>query len=134
MYKEEALMLSKGRVLATIAVSDIAAGKAFYGDKLGLTQVDESPGGVTYEAAEGSRIFVYQSSFAGTNQATCATWTVADVEAVVNNLKSKGITFEQYDNLGPNMRREGDIHYFGDTEKAAWFKDPDGNILNVGSM
>ena len=127
-------MLSEGKVLATIAVKDIAAGKAFYGEKLGLKQIDENPGGVTYECGAGSAVFVYQSGFAGTNQATCATWTVSDVEAVVADLKGKGISFEQYDNLGPGMTREGDIHIFGDTEKAAWFKDPDGNILNVGSM
>lgn len=126
-------MLSEGKVIATIAVSDIAAGKAFYGEKLGLKQVDESPGGVTYESGEGSRVFVYQSSFAGTNQATCATWAVSDVEAAVNDLKAKGINFEHYDM--PEMKIEGDIHTWGDgSEKAAWFKDPDGNILNVSSM
>lgn len=126
-------MLSEGRVLATIAVSDIAVGKTFYGEKLGLSQVDENPGGVTYEAGEGSRLFVYQSSFAGTNQATCATWSVSEIETTVDELKAKGVVFEQYDM--PGMKRDGDIHTWGDgNEKAAWFKDPDGNILNISSM
>jgi catechol 2,3-dioxygenase-like lactoylglutathione lyase family enzyme len=125
-------MLGEGIVFATIAVKDIATGKAFYGGTLGLKQVDESPGGVTYESG-GCKLFVYQSSYAGTNQATCAAWVVSDVEGTVNELKSKGITFEQYDELGPGMTREGDIHLMGE-EKVAWFKDPDGNILSVGSM
>ena len=125
-------MLSEGKVLATIAVKDIAVGKAFYGEKLGLKQVDENPGGVTYESGAGSAVFVYQSSFAGTNQATCATWSVSDIDAVVSTLKAQGITFEHYDM--PGMTLEGDIHSWGDSgEKAAWFKDPDGNILNVAS-
>ena len=52
------------------------------------------------------------------------------VEGVVRDLKAKGITFEHYDM--PGMKREGDIYIGGDM-KVAWFKDPDGNILNVVS-
>ncbi len=51
-----------------------------------------------------------------------------DVEGVVRTLKAKGVRFEHYDM--PNVRREGDIHVAGDL-KVAWFKDPDGNILNI---
>ena len=43
-------------------------------------------------------------------------------------LKSKGITFEHY-NMS-NITLEGDIHVDGQM-KVAWFKDPDGNILNL---
>jgi hypothetical protein len=50
------------------------------------------------------------------------------VEGVVRALKAKGVTFEHYDM--PDTKREGDIHVSGDM-KAAWFKDPDGNILNI---
>jgi hypothetical protein len=52
------------------------------------------------------------------------------MEDVVQELKTKGVTFEHYDM--PDMVREGDIHVFGDM-KVAWFKDPDGNILNISS-
>ena len=51
-----------------------------------------------------------------------------DVEGVVRALKAKGVSFEHYDM--PNMKRQGDIHVAGNM-KVAWFKDPDGNILNV---
>jgi catechol 2,3-dioxygenase-like lactoylglutathione lyase family enzyme len=127
-------MLSEARVLATIAVSDIAAGKVFYGEKLGLIQLAENPAGVTYQCGEGSRLFIYQSGTAGTNQATCATWNVTDVEAAVAELKTNGIMFEHYDLPGATL--QGDIHVWeGDMAmKTAWFKDPDSNILNVGSM
>lgn len=123
-------MLSDAMVFATLAVSDITAGKKFYGETLGLKQTDENPGGVTYESG-GCKLFVYQAPTAGTGQATCASWQVADVESVVAELKGKGIMFEQYDL--PGGTREGDIHMMGGI-KAAWFKDPDGNILNVASM
>lgn len=123
-------MLSEGTVYATIAVKDINKAKEFYGGTLGLEQASENPGGVTYKSA-GGRIFVYASQDAGTNRATYAAWQTEDVESAVNDLKSKGVSFEQYDDL-PGATREGDIHLMGDL-KAAWFKDPDGNILAVGN-
>lgn len=122
-------MLSDSVVFATIAVSDINEGKKFYGDRLGLKQTDENPAGVTYQSGSGT-LFIYESQTAGTGQATCAAWEVADIEAVVSELKSKGINFEHYDM--PGVTWEDDISAMGPM-KAAWFKDPDGNILSVGS-
>ena len=122
-------MLGNSKVVATIAVSDIEKGKEFYGGTLGLKQVDEDKGGVTYESGGGT-LYVYESSTAGSGQATCAWWGVSDVEAAVTELAGKGITFEHYDM--PGGTREGDIHVMGDM-KAVWFKDPDGNILSVGT-
>jgi hypothetical protein len=54
-----------------------------------------------------------------------------DIESVVQTLKTKGVTFEHYDL--PATTREGDIHVTGDY-KVAWFKDPDGNILNIAGQ
>lgn len=123
-------MLNEGTVVATIAVNDINKAKEFYGGTLGLTMTDENPGGVTY-ASGGGKLFVYQSQTAGSGMATCASWTVPDAAQVVAELKSKGVTFEHYDLPGVSV--EGDLHIMGPS-KSAWFKDPDGNILNVVSM
>lgn len=122
-------MIGSSMVFATVAVSDIEKAKEFYGQKLGLKQTDENPGGVTYESG-GGKLFVYQSGTAGSGQATCAAWDVTNIEEEVDALKAKGIEFEQYD--FPGGTREGDVHIMG-TMKAAWFKDPDGNILSLGS-
>lgn len=122
-------MLAESQVFATIAVKDIATAKKFYGETLGLKQTGENMGGVTYESG-GSKLFVYQSPTAGTGQATCASWEVKDIEATAKELAGKGIVFEHYDM--PGGTREGDIHVMGPM-KAAWFKDPDGNILAIGS-
>jgi hypothetical protein len=85
---------------------------------------------VTYQTGAG-KLFVYRSQFAGTNKATAATWIVGeDIERTVKALKAKGLTFEHYDM--PQMKREGDIHVSGGT-RAAWFKDPDGNIHGIVS-
>lgn len=123
-------MLGESTIFATIAVSDIAAGKQFYGEKLGLQQTDENPGGVTYTSGTG-KLFVYQSPTAGTNQATCAAWNVADIEAAVQELKDKGISFEHYEGMPGEW--QGDVLVIQNM-KAAWFKDPDGNVLSVGSV
>ena len=122
-------MLSDGELTATVAVKDLAAGKKFYGETLGLKQVDENPGGIMLGSASG-KIFVYQSDTAGSGRATCANWHVDDISSAVAELKGKGITFEHYDMPGATM--DGDVHVMGGI-KAAWFKDPDGNILSVAS-
>lgn len=120
-------MLGNSDVCATIAVSDMDAAKKFYGDTLGLGTGKEDAAGVFYGSGK-SGVLVYQSDSAGTNKATYAAWMVDDVEATAKALKDKGVNFEQYDDL-PGTR-EGDIHIMGDA-KAAWFTDPDGNILNI---
>src|SRR4051812_13587860 len=122
-------MLGDHRAVATVAVRDLDAAKRFYANILGLEQVDaEAQEAVAYDTG-GSRLIVYRSQFAGTNQATAVTWNVGDaIDAVVQELKAKGVTFEHYDM--PMMKREGDIHSAGGT-RAAWFKDPDGNIHGV---
>lgn len=120
-------MLNAHDAIATLAVTDLAAAKRFYEGTLGLPVIErEGSTVVTYQSGS-TRLIVYQSSFAGTNQATAVTWMVgAEVDAVVRSLGAKGVTFEHYDL--PDGRREGDIHIAG-TLRMAWLKDPAGNIL-----
>jgi catechol 2,3-dioxygenase-like lactoylglutathione lyase family enzyme len=123
-------MLGDEDAFATIAVKDIKAAKKFYEGKLGLKVADtEGPQVVTYTSGS-SRILVYESQYAGTNKATAATWAVGDVEGTVQALKARGVAFEHYD--FPHGTRKGDVHVSGD-RKAAWLKDPDGNILAIVS-
>ena len=123
-------MLADKDAVATIAVKDLKTAKKFYGDTLGLkpTPVPE-PEVLNYKSGN-STVLVYKSQFAGSNKATSATWIVDDVEGTVKDLKAKGVAFEHYD--FPGMTRKGDVHIAGKS-KAAWFKDPDGNILAVVS-
>lgn len=127
-------MLGSSPVAAVVAVKDIERAKEFYGGTLGLSAAaEESQDGVYYECGGGTRLFVYQSGYAGTNQATAVSWEVDDVRAEVEALQRNGVSFEEYDSI-PNVTRDGAIHHaqaIGIT--AAWFKDPDGNILNVVS-
>jgi catechol 2,3-dioxygenase-like lactoylglutathione lyase family enzyme len=119
-------MLSNAPAAAVVAVSDPGAAREFYGGTLGLQVEDEEPGGTLFACGDGTRLLVYPSSYAGTNQATSVSWQVADIRAEIAALQEKGVVFEQYDI--PEMTRDGDVHVAG-TLSAAWFKDPDGNIL-----
>ena len=123
-------MLADKDAAATVAVKDLKAAKKFYGDTLGLkpTPVPE-PEVLNYKSGN-TTVLVYKSQFAGSNKATSVTWIVDDVEGTVKDLKAKGVAFEHYD--FPGMTRKGDVHIAGKS-KAAWFKDPDGNILAVVS-
>lgn len=118
-------MLGSFNVSSTLAVKDLEQAKEFYGDLLGLQVAREGPYAVTFRSGD-SLVEVYFSEYAGTNKATAATWEVEDVQGTADALKDKGMTFEHYDMEG--MVRNGDVHMM-DNELAAWFKDPDGNIL-----
>ncbi|MGH9924619.1 MAG: VOC family protein [Nitrososphaeraceae archaeon] len=124
-------MLGDKDAAANIAVKNLEVAKKFYGDTLGLTQVGSEGSELIIFRSGNSMINVYRSKYAGTNQATALTWVVGDdVGSVVQALKAKGISFEHYDM--PDITREGDVH-IGGNMKVAWFKDPDGNILNIVS-
>jgi catechol 2,3-dioxygenase-like lactoylglutathione lyase family enzyme len=119
-------MLSGKEAMATVAVRDLNAAKRFYEGTLGLKLTDQQESeALTYEAGR-AKILVYRSQYAGSNKATAATWLIGkDMEKVVQALRGKGVTFEHY-NM-PGLTLKGDIHEGGGM-KAAWFKDPDGNI------
>ncbi|RWD34860.1 VOC family protein [Mesorhizobium sp.] len=122
-------MLANSNATANLAVKDLAKAKAFYEDVLGLTEVHNEGGELIVYKCGDTSINVYHSKFAGTNKATAVTWMVGDeIGNIVNSLKSKGVAFEHYEM--PGLTMEGDVHV-GYGMKVAWFKDPDGNILNL---
>jgi hypothetical protein len=53
---------------------------------------------------------------------------VQDVEAEVAELKSRGVTFEEYDLPGMTMKNS---IASGGGAKTAWFKDTEGNIMAI---
>lgn len=125
-------MLSNRSAQATIAVKDVAKARAFYGKTLGLKELQGMGDDVALFESGGTKIVVYKSEFAGTNKATSATWGVGeDLENIVEDLKAKSVVFEHYDM--PGLTLKGDIHV-ADGFKAAWFKDPDGNILHINNQ
>ena len=120
------------RFAATLPASDIERAKAWYSAVLRLepTEITES-GDVWYEIG-GTRLMLYPSQFAGTNQATAVNIKVDDVEVSVAELKTRGAVFESYD-FGDVFRTIDGIATPAAGERMAWLKDPEGNLISIGS-
>ena len=121
-------MLSAHRSIAVLAVEDLARARSFYEGTLGFSGTD-GPGGVMYTAS-GTEFLVYPSSFAGTNKATGISFQIAAdaFDAEVEALRSAGIEFQTFD-VPEGEWDDGVLTGMG--MKAAWFADPDGNVLNI---
>ena len=127
--RKELDMLGDKDAVANLAVKNLDVAKKFYEGTLGLKAVHVESGELIVYKSGNTTLNVYRSQYAGTNKATAVTWTVGDrMNDVVRALKAKGVVFEHYDM--PGLKVEGDLHIGGDM-KVAWFKDPDGNILNL---
>lgn len=130
-------MLSELTPMATLATTDLERSRKFYEGMLGLSEMPESadadmPGGVAYKCGSGA-IFVYESEYAGTNKATAVTFQATDeqFDKEVDRLRHKGIDFMTFEFEG--MEWDGDVAVM-EGMRAVWFADPDGNILNIGTM
>lgn len=120
-------MLSAAPIRAYIPVSDVSRARRFYEDKVGLRPKLEFAGGVVYECG-GTQVFMYPTPNAGTSKASQAFWEVADVEAEVAELRSRGVKFEDYDI--PGMKTVNGI-FTGGGARTAWFKDTEGNVMAI---
>ena len=117
-----------------LPASDLERAKRWYSEKLGLEPVREDEyGGAEYEIG-GAMFLVYQSDFAGTNKATAAGFRVNDFDARVAELRSAGVVFEEVDFGEFGSTVDGVITMPGSNDKAAWFKDSEGNILSLSDM
>jgi catechol 2,3-dioxygenase-like lactoylglutathione lyase family enzyme len=120
--------LSDCRVEAGMAVSDLERARHFYEHQLRLVPGEEEQESVRYPCAEGTAIFVYLSSEnAGKSPATLAGWFVDDLDRTMDDLASRGVEFEQYDQPGIKTDQRGVFDAGG--FRAAWVQDPDGNTM-----
>lgn len=124
-------MLSDHTPVPALATSDLARARSFYEGVLGFTG-EEQMDSISYPSGD-SALFVYTSGFAGTNKATALTFDV-DAEAFdeeVERLRAAGVAFDTFD-LAEFEWVDGVAT--GEAMRAVWFRDPDGNILNVATM
>ena len=121
-------MLQSSPLYAYLPAKDIARARAFYEKTLGFTAGREVAGGVMYQFGEGTAGFLYPTPNAGTSRASQAFWQVDNIEREVADLKSRGVTFEEYDM--PGIKTVDGIATAGGA-KSAWFKDTEGNILAI---
>jgi len=119
-------MLSECRVHTTLPTSDVERLRDWYVEVLGMTPFAERPGAVLFRTGAGSAFAISRGSVLSSGTHTQMAFTVEDIEAEVADLASRGIVFEAYD----APKTEGGIATIG-AGRAAWFKDPDGNLLAV---
>ena len=122
-------MLADKTLMVSLPAADLARARNWYRDKLDLKPArEDAEEGLWYETGD-SRWLVYQSQFAGTNQATAAAWQVDDMDGTVAELGNRGVVFEEYDI--EDLKTEDGIMTLPTGQKAAWFKDSEGNILGL---
>jgi catechol 2,3-dioxygenase-like lactoylglutathione lyase family enzyme len=121
-------MLGHSQVTTILPVVDVDRARRFYEEKLGLGPGERSAaGGVRYRTGDGSFELSPRREPAR-NPYTVMSFEVGDVVREVRDLESRGVAFEDYDL--PDLKTVHHVCVLG-AEKAAWFKDPDGNILCV---
>ena len=121
-------MLKDLRTHTTLPAADLDRAKNFYAEKLGLTPATESPGGVFYELAGGSRFILYPTPNPARAGHTQIGFATDDIDSEVKALQARGVVFEEYD--FPGLKTERGIATTG-TTRAAWFKDSEGNMIGV---
>jgi catechol 2,3-dioxygenase-like lactoylglutathione lyase family enzyme len=134
-YKEDDV-LQDGRVVTRIPTQDLDRARRFYADKLGLEPSEERPGGLLYRCAEGE-FALFGSAGRSPGTFTQMAFDVDDLDAIVAELKARGVVFEEVDvpgletvdgiaEVSGNYPSKG-----GKGEHAAWFRDSEGNMLGI---
>jgi catechol 2,3-dioxygenase-like lactoylglutathione lyase family enzyme len=130
-------MLAESKVATRLPAQDLERARRFYSEKLGLEPAEERPGGLLYRCG-GAEFALFESAGASSGDHTQMGWEVADIEAVVEELRGRGVVFEEYEIPGlttVNGIAEVEGNYpskGGKGERAAWFRDSEGNMLGMG--
>jgi catechol 2,3-dioxygenase-like lactoylglutathione lyase family enzyme len=130
-------MLENAKIAARLPAQDLERARAFYSEKLGLEPSEERPGGLLYRAS-GCEFALFETAGTSPGEFTQMGWEVDDIEATVGELKTRGVVFEEVDlpglktvdgiaEVSGNYPSKG-----GKGERAAWFRDSEGNMLGIG--
>ena len=123
------IMLTDSNIIAVLPAKDINRAKEFYRDKLGIEPSESmEEGSVMYSCGQGTRFLIYQTENAGTAKNTQMGWETDNLEREMEELRGRGVVFEDYD--FPGLKTENGVAT-ADWGKAAWFLDSEGNIINI---
>jgi predicted enzyme related to lactoylglutathione lyase len=127
--QKEVTMLNNSRLMAVLPARDINRAKEFYRDKLGL-EASESfeDNSLMFRGGDGMGFMIYETENAGTAKNTQMGWETDNLESEMEELRGRGVVFEEYD--FPGLKTENGVAT-NDWGKAAWFLDSEGNILNI---
>ena len=127
--------LANTLVCGVVRAQDYERAKKFYTEVLGLELAQKLPGGALFAAAEKTMVMVYENPGLSAPENTVLGFGVAaeGFDAVIEDLRQKGVTFEDYDLPEMGLSTKDGVADV-DGRKTAWFKDSEGNILNIVVM
>ena len=113
-------------------VNDQAQAKTFYSEILGV-DVKEDQMGLHLTFPNGHTVFIYQKEDHQPATFTVLNFVVENIDTTVDELVSKGVTMERYDNLPAPADKKGILRGRAANmgPDIAWFTDPAGNVLSV---
>jgi catechol 2,3-dioxygenase-like lactoylglutathione lyase family enzyme len=125
-------MLANALVCANVPTRDLKRAKPFYEKTLGLKAArSDEKRGVYFQAGGGTMLNLYERPHS-TAEHSVATFLVENLADVMSDLRSRGISFEEYDMR--DLKTENGVYSDQSGFKASWFKDPDGNILGLEQL
>ncbi|MBC7745406.1 MAG: VOC family protein [Flavobacterium sp.] len=127
-------MFKNTKAYSSFSVDDTQKAKQFYGDILGLDVIEDKMNTLTLHISGGATIIAYPKGADHTPASfTILNFLVDDIDKAVNELVTRGVTFEQYNNSYLQTDEKGVFRGVdtGQGPNIAWFKDPAGNILSV---
>jgi len=123
--------LERALLETTIPAQDLERARSFYAEKLGLTPTSEGQIGLRFRLADGGRLRLFRSGGKASGAHTQMAMMVDDLLAVVQELRARGVQFEDYDS--PGLKTMGGIADLG-YARAAWFKDSEGNLIGIAQQ
>jgi catechol 2,3-dioxygenase-like lactoylglutathione lyase family enzyme len=121
------MSLTHRTVSMMLPVTDVDRARSFYTDTLELKYDGTNEEGSAIYALDGGTTLVLLPRPDGKpSESTAMSFEVDDIAAEISELESRGVVFEDYDL--PELKTVGHVAEMG-SEKAAWFKDPTGNVL-----
>jgi hypothetical protein len=119
-------------ITAALPAQDVSRGKAFYLEKVGSQFLNASDGRVALAAVDAvNQLVIYPAEARSSGEFTQAVLQVTDVRAVVEEMRGRGVRFEEYDSR--ETQTENGIARTSDGREGAWFKDSEGNLVGVVS-
>lgn len=120
-------MLTNAPMTTMLPVKDLARARDFYENKLGLEPQGPKPDGkFIYRCGSGALLALFPKPDGTRAEHTAVSFAVDDISATIRSLEAKAVVFNDYD--FPGLKTVGHVCVLG-AEKAAWFNDPEGNIL-----
>jgi len=128
--------LASAHVVTKLPAQDLERARRFYRDVLGLEPVEERDGGLRYLCGA-TEFHLFASSGAPSGASTQAAFEVADIDAVVAQLRARGLKLEPFDIAGFEVQDDivvvpNNYPSKGTGERGAFFYDSEGNLLSIG--